>query len=162
MSRASASTLIVILCAAGTLPLTGGNAFAQAGSTGGAIGKQGKTVSGSETEDQGRTPQRKNAEGGGCKLESTWSNVAREGSSIWTISSDGTAVENGWGNVRGRAKLSGHRLVINWQGGLSQGIYVVTLNQACTGGSGTSTVTGGWDSGKVFSVTFTAIPATAH
>jgi hypothetical protein len=162
MGRAATSTVMVILYATGTLPLTGGNAFAQARSTGGTVGKQGKPVSGSETEDQGRTPQRKNTAGAGCKLESTWSNVAHEGSSIWTISSDGTAVENGWGSARGRATLSGHRLVINGQTALSHGVYVVTLNQACTGGSGTTTVTGGWDNGRVFSIAFTAIPAPAH
>jgi hypothetical protein len=162
MSWAATSTALVILYAIAALPLTERNAFAQAGSTGGTIGKQGKSASGSETEDQRRTPQRKNAAGAGCKLGSTWSNVAPSGSSIWTISSDGTAVENGMGNARGRAVLSGHKLVITWRTTLNQGTYAIILNQACTAGSGTVTITGGIGNGGVGSSTFAAIPGSAN
>jgi hypothetical protein len=136
-------------------------ALAQAGSTGGTIGKQGKSVSGSE--DQHPTPHRKNSVGAGCNLGATWSNVFSGGSSIWTISPNGTAVENGGGNARGHAALSGHRLVINMHNIFSQGIYVVTLNQACTAGSGTISITGGHMAGTVIPIiTFTTIPTPAN
>jgi hypothetical protein len=139
--------------------------LAQAGSTGGTIGKQGKSASGSEPEDPSPTPQRphrKNAAGAGCKLASTWSNVAPAGSSIWTISSNGTAVENGMGNARGRAVLSGHNLVITWQTTTSQGTYAITLSQDCTAGNGTVIITAGPYSGLGGSSTFTAIPRPAN
>jgi hypothetical protein len=162
LSRPATSTAVVILYVMAALPLTARNAFAQAGSTGGTIGKHGKSVSGSETEDQRRTPQRKNAAAAGCKLGSAWSNVAPAGSSVWTISSDGTALENGMGNARGRAVLSGRRLVITWRTTLNQGTYAITLNQACTAGSGTVAVVGGLLNGQVFSTTFTAMAAPAN
>jgi hypothetical protein len=136
--------------------------LAQAGSTGGTIAKQGKSVSGSDTEDQHRTPHRKNAAGAGCKLGATWSNATPGGSSAWTISSDGTAVEQGMGNARGRATLSGHKLVITYHSSFDQGTYVVTLNQACTAGSGTVAQVGGPFNGQVFSITFTATTGSAN
>jgi hypothetical protein len=136
--------------------------LAQAGSTGGTIGKQGKSVSGTETEDQHHAPQRKNSTGAGCKLGSKWSNVTTAGSSTWTISSDGTAVENGMGNARGRAVLSGHRLVITWHTTASQGTYAITLDHGCTAGSGTVTATAGRFGNGVHSATFTAIPGPAN
>jgi hypothetical protein len=136
--------------------------LAQAGSTGGTIGKQGKSVSGTETGDERRTPQRKNSAGAGCKLGSTWSNVTSAGSSTWTISSNGAAVENGMGNARGRAVLSGHRLVITWHTTATQGTYTIALDHGCTAGSGTVTATGGRFGNGVHSATFTAIPGPAN
>jgi len=135
--------------------------LAQAGSTGGTIGKQGKSVSGTETGDR-RTPERKNSAGTGCKLGSTWSNVTSAGSSTWTISSDGTAVERGMGSARGRAVLSGHKLVITWHTTASQGTYAITLNQNCTAGNGTVTAASGRFGDGVHSATFTAIPGPAN
>jgi hypothetical protein len=147
---------------AALLPATT-TAVAQAGSTGGTIGKTDKSVSGTEAEDQRHAPRRKNAAGAGCRLGATWSNVfSGGGTSVWTISSDGTAVEQGMGNARGRATLSGHKLVISYQWSLGQGTYVMTLNQDCSAGSGRATATGGWDAGKVWSATFTAIPGSAN
>src|SRR5437867_858736 len=112
MSRAAASTAVITLYAIAALLLTERNACAQSGSTGGTVGKREKSISGTEPGDERSTPQRKNSAGAGCKLGSTWSNVTSDGGgSIWTISSDGTAVERGLGNARGRAVLSGHRLI---------------------------------------------------
>jgi hypothetical protein len=90
-----------------------------------------------------------------CKLGAVWvGEVGGVGSSVWTISSDGTAIERGLGNAQGHATLSGHTLTITFHTGLNNGVYVVQLNRSCTNGSGKATVLGGFGTG-VYSIVFT-------
>jgi hypothetical protein len=140
-------------------------AMAQAGSTGGTVGKQDKGASGgeepAEPKSQSQRSQRhavaapRESSEASCKLGAVWSGeVAGVGSSVWTISSDGTAIERGLGNAQGHASLSGHTLTITFHTGLNNGNYVVQLNRSCTNGSGKATVLGGFGTG-VYSIVFT-------
>jgi hypothetical protein len=140
-------------------------AMAQAGSTGGTVGKQDKDASGgeepAEPKSQSQRSQRhavaapRESSEASCKLGAVWSGeVAGVGSSVWTISSDGTAIERGLGNAQGHASLSGHTLTITFHTGLNNGNYVVQLNRSCTNGSGKVTVLGGFGTG-VYSLVFT-------
>jgi hypothetical protein len=140
-------------------------AFAQAGSTGGTLGNTDKSISGereeprqpAEPRPRHTAPQPK-ASSAACKLAMIWSNdLSGYGTSVWTISADGAAVEQGIGNARGHATLSGHTLTINWRTGADQGIYAITLNQACTAGTGKFAVTGGMLPGRSATATFTAM-----
>jgi hypothetical protein len=128
--------------------------LAQAGSTGGVIGKQDKSVSGEESAPPKRSsaPVKKRsstAETGNrvhthsakksatrCKLAATWRNQAPAGNSTWTITADGTATEQGMGFAQGHATLTDHELVINWRTLLASGRYVIELNRNCSGGTG--------------------------
>jgi len=145
---------------AGTLSLV------QAGSTGGNVGQVDKSTSGVIE----KTPQSKQPKSlrqvtpteASCKLASVWANeVSGLGSSVWTITSDGTATEQGLGGGHGHAVLSGHTLTINFRTAVNFGKYSVLLNQACAGGSGKSTVLGGFLAG-VYNVNFTAAPAATN
>ena len=82
-------------------------------------------------------PAYAHGEGPTCTLASVWSATVSElGQSTWTISDDGTAVEQGLGNARGRATLSGKTLTIQWRAGEVTGDYVVSLNDDCSAGTG--------------------------
>jgi hypothetical protein len=109
----------------------------------------------------GQTPQSSrqvNAPQTTCSLARVWSNQVSDGiSSVWTISADGTATEQGRGNAHGHAVLSGRTLTITWGIAISHGNYVVKLNQACTAGIGKTTVLGGISAGDVKNMTFTAV-----
>jgi hypothetical protein len=73
----------------------------------------------------------------GCTLASVWAGqVSDGGSSTWIISADGTAVEEGLDNARGRATMEGRKLTILWDTGRGSGDYVIQLNNDCTTGSG--------------------------
>ena len=125
-------------------------AMAQAGSTGGTLGNTDKSISGNrEVPRQPAEPRQHHAapkakaSAASCNLASVWANQVSDGiSSIWTITADGTATEHGRGSARGRAVLSGHTLTITWSIGIANGNYIVHLNQACTAGTGTTTVLG--------------------
>jgi hypothetical protein len=136
------------------------SALAQAGSTGGTIGKRDKSISGGEEVPSSRAPikpQHANAPNVTCSLAKVWVNRVSDGrGSIWTITADGTATEQGRGNAQGHATLSGHTLIITWRISISNGNYVVHLNKDCTSGSGKTTVLGGVAAGDVLDVTFTA------
>jgi hypothetical protein len=143
--------------------------FAQAGSLGGTIGKQDKSISGQEEQPTTQAPVRhhgtteKSTGSFHCKLASVWSNeVAGWGTSAWTISPEGTAVERGLGNARGHATISGHTLTIIYHTALNNGTYVMRLNPACTNGSGRATVLGGVNSGQIYTAIFTATAAPAN
>ena len=137
-------------------------AMAQAGSTGGTVGKQDKSVSGSEEPAEPKSqrnqhhavsPPREFAEGP-CKLASVWAGeVAGVGSSVWTISSDGTAIERGLGNAQGHASLSGHTLTIIFHTAFNNGTYVMQLSRTCSNGSGKTTILGGIPAGAVYTRT---------
>ncbi|MGA8614183.1 MAG: hypothetical protein WB760_21405 [Xanthobacteraceae bacterium] len=137
-------------------------AMAQAGSTGGTVGKQDKSVSGSEEPAEPKSqrnqhhavsPPRESAEGP-CKLASVWAGeVAGVGSSVWTISSDGTAIERGLGNAQGHASLSGHTLTIIFHTAFNNGTYVMQLSRTCSNGSGKTTILGGIPAGAVYTRT---------
>jgi hypothetical protein len=139
-------------------------AMAQAGSTGGTVGKQDKSVSGSEepAEPKSRrnrghavSPPRQASEGS-CKLASIWANeLAGVGSSVWTISSDGAATERGLGSAQGHASLSGHTLTISYRTSVNNGTYVIQLNRTCSDGSGKVTILGGLLTGSVYNAVFT-------
>ena len=136
--------------------------FAQAGSTGGTVGKTDKSISGEQEYERGRSSAAKaqhvNAPQAACPLARAWSNQVSDGiSSVWTISADGTATEQGRGNAHGHAVLSGRTLTITWSITISHGNYVINLNQACTAGTGKTTVLGGVSAGDVKNVTFTAV-----
>lgn len=153
--------LIATLVSIGMLMSLPANAFAQAGSTGGNIGQVDKSSSGVITETpQLQQPKKRgpiNPTAASCKLASVWANeVSGVGSSVWTITSDGTATEQGLGSGQGHASLSGHTLTITFRTAINNGTYSVRLNQACTGGSGKTMVLGGIPAGAVYSVTFTA------
>jgi hypothetical protein len=92
-------------------------------------------------------------------LAKVWTNQVSDGiSSIWTITADGTATEQGRGNAQGHAVLFGRTLTITWRISVANGNYVVQLNQACTAGTGKVVVLGGFMAGDVKNVTFTAVP----
>jgi hypothetical protein len=136
-------------------------AMAQAGSTGGTVGKQDKSASGGEEPAEPKSQHSRHASApresseASCKLGAVWAGeVAGVGSSVWTISSDGTAIERGLGNAQGHASLSGHTLTITFHTTLNNGNYVIQLNRSCTNGSGKTTVLGGLGTG-VYSVVFT-------
>jgi hypothetical protein len=73
-----------------------------------------------------------------CGLAAVWSaNLTGLGSSIWTITADGAAVEQGLGNARGTASIVGRRLTINWASGPdAAGDYIIDLNNDCISGRG--------------------------
>jgi hypothetical protein len=164
--RRGKSALLPCKIALATSLLTGMSSavFAQ-GSTGGNIGQHDKSSSGAfeaPAQSAPAKPQpktRTNASAAAsCRLAGTWANeVANLGSSVWTITEDGTATEKGLGNAQGHAVLSGHRLTITWHTVGANGNYIVQLNQACTGGSGKTIALGGYLAGSVWSVTFTAV-----
>lgn len=134
-------------------------AFAQGGSAGGTVGQHDKSSSGGfELPKPHPQPGRQSNSAGGrpCKLAMVWANTIDSGTSTWTISADGTAVEQGLGNARGHAVLSGHTLTINYTTALDHGIYVMTLNPSCTEATGRITVTGGFMPGRTSKATFTA------
>jgi hypothetical protein len=171
MRKAIAPTGIAVLAVL-AVTATSNASFAQAGSTGGTIGKMDKSLSGEQREEAPaqthptQSRARANAEAGrpsnaACKLAAVWANeIAGLGSSVWTITADGTATEQGLGRAHGHAVLSGHGLRIAYSTLMSTGNYVVQLNQTCTGGSGETTVVSGYAAGTVRHVTFTAAPAT--
>jgi hypothetical protein len=141
-----------------------GTAFAQAGSMGGTVGKQDKSVSGSEEPAEPKSPHNprhavsppKQSSEASCKLASIWANeLAGVGSSVWTISSDGTAIERGLGSAQGHASLSGHTLTISYHTSLNNGTYVIQLNRTCSDGSGKVTILGGMLTGTVYNAVFT-------
>jgi hypothetical protein len=134
-------------------------ALAQAGSTGGTVGKQDKSVSGtvepSEPKSHGAVSPPRGPSEVSCKWASVWANeVAGLGSSVWTISSDGSAIERGFANAQGHASLSGRTLAIIFRSSVNNGNYVMRLNRSCTNGSGKVTVTNGIGAG-VYSAIFT-------
>jgi hypothetical protein len=137
-------------------------AMAQAGSTGGTIGNTDKSISGDlevprqpAKPRQHRAAPKAKASLASCNLGSVWANQVSDGiSSIWTITADGTATEQGRGSAKGHAMLSGHTLTITWSIGIANGNYIVHLNEACTAGTGTTTVLGGVSAGDVKSVIF--------
>jgi hypothetical protein len=140
-------------------------AMAQAGSTGGTVGKQDKSISGSEEPAELKShhavsPPRGSSEAS-CKWAAVWANeVAGLGSSVWTISSDGTAIERGFANALGHASLSGRTLTIIFRSGVNNGNYVMQLNRSCTNGSGKVTVLNGLASG-VYNAIFTRTPSSS-
>ena len=144
------------------LSLSGIHASAQSGSVGGTIGNKDKGVSGGHES----APPRRVARPApapratpACKLASVWSNeVSGLGTSVWTISAGGVAIERGIGNALGRASLAGRNLSISFHTCCNNGTYVVQLDAACTSGHGKATVIGGWSAGTVYPVTFTAVP----
>jgi hypothetical protein len=141
-------------------------AMAQAGSTGGTVGNQDKSVSGGEepaapksqsprSERHVGSPAR-GASDASCKLASVWAGeVAGVGSSVWTISSDGAASERGMGNAQGHASLSGRTLTIIFHTAFNNGTYVMQLNGTCSNGSGKVSILGGVPAGAVYSAVFT-------
>lgn len=61
------------------------------------------------TNDIAKTP-------GTCTLSGTWvHNTEGIGTTTWTITSDGTATEEGIGYAKGKATLNGNTLRIDWQ-----------------------------------------------
>jgi hypothetical protein len=136
-----------------------GSAFAQAGSTGGTLGNTDKSISGDREEPRRAPPHAKTSTPTSCKLAMVWANqINGFGSSVWTISADGTAVESGLGNGHGHAVMSGHSLTINYTTTLDQGIYAMTLNRDCTGATGKVTSISGLTTlpGRTAAATFTA------
>jgi hypothetical protein len=149
-------------------------AMAQAGSTGGTLGNTDKSISGERREEPAEPksrPQRnqhhavtapKQSSEASCKLAAVWANeIAGVGSSVWTISSDGTAIERGLGSAQGHASLSGHTLTIIFRTALNNGTYVMQLNRTCSDGSGKVTVLGGIPAGAVYSAVFTRTPSSS-
>jgi hypothetical protein len=133
----------------------------QAGSTGGNVGQVDKSSSGVITEApqsrQAKKPEPVSRSLASCKLASVWANeVSGVGHSVWTIAADGTATEQGLGGGHGHATLSGRTLSITFRTFANNGIYSVRLNEACTAGSGKTTVLGGIPAGAVYEVTFTS------
>ena len=142
-------------------------AMAQAGSTGGTVGKQDKSVSGSEEPAEPKSRSRhvvsppKGSSEASCKLAAVWAGeVAGVGSSVWTISSDGTAIERGLGGAQGHASLSGHTLTIVFHTNLNNGTYVMHLNGTCSNGSGNVNVLGGFGAGT-YTAVFTRTPSSS-
>jgi hypothetical protein len=137
--------------------------FAQAGSTGGTLGNNDKSISG-DREQHRRSGDREERKpvaphaASNCKLESVWANeLSGTGSSIWTISSDGSAVEKGLCNATGHASLAGRNLTIKYHASCDDGVYTVQLNASCTAGSGKAVVLVGLLSGTVRGVTFSRV-----
>ncbi|HZP77415.1 MAG TPA: hypothetical protein VFB45_14830 [Pseudolabrys sp.] len=151
-----------VICSALALNLCVG-ASAQSGSTGGTIGNVNKQAHGSDDRARPRHVSPSTAAprpASKCKLASVWANeVANLGSSVWTISADGAAVERGLGAAQGRASLAGGTLTIRWRTCCSGGTYVVRVNASCSAGTGKVTVLDGLGAGTVNPVTFTAIPS---
>jgi hypothetical protein len=136
------------------------------GSIGGTIGQHDKSTSGTlggqeppaSPQQRQSAPPKKTSEAS-CKLASGWSNqVTGVGTSVWTISADGMAVERGMGSALGHARMAGRNLTITWRTGLNEGTYAIHLDAACGSGTGNVTVTGGLMSGAVYNATFTAVP----
>jgi hypothetical protein len=142
-----------------------GAACAQAGSTGGTLGNTDKSISG-EREQPRRSDdheKRKSAAPhatSNCKLASVWANEMSGlggGSSIWTISSDGSAAEKGLCNGQGHASLVARNLTIKWHNSCDDGVYTVQLNESCTAGSGKAVILVGAFTGLVRTVTFSRV-----
>jgi hypothetical protein len=154
------AALGIALSAAGALA-----AFAQAGSTGGTLGNTDKSISGEREQPRHSEnhEKRKSAAphaSSNCKLASVWANEMSGvggGSSIWTISSDGSAVEKGLCNATGHASLAGRTLTIRWHNSCNDGVYTVQLNESCTAGSGKAAIVAGMLSGDVRTVTFSRV-----
>lgn len=141
------------------------SALAQAGNAGGTIGKQDKSISGGQRQApmHPHAGTKKSTERSHCKLESVWSNqVSGVGSSVWTISSTGEAVEQGMGGAQGRSTMSGRNLTITWHTGLNNGTYVIQLDQTCAAGSGKLLILGGWGAGSFYTSTFTSTRSSAN
>src|SRR5262249_42183213 len=71
-----------------------------------------------------------------CKLASVWSNHTSAGDSTWTISANGTAIEQGMGFARGHATISGRTLTITFNTLLNNGKYIMQLDENCTSAKG--------------------------
>jgi hypothetical protein len=153
---------IMLVTVALSAPFTG-TAFAQAGSTGGTLGNTDKSISGEReqprrSEDhEKRKPAAPHASSN-CKLASVWANeMANTGSSVWTISADGSASEKGLCNASGHASLVGRTLTIRWHAACNDGVYTVQLNESCTAGSGKAAVVEGLGTGTVYTLTFSRV-----
>jgi hypothetical protein len=157
------SCAAIMLVAVALLVPHGRAAFAQAGSTAGTLGNTDKSISG-EREQPRRSEdheKRKSAAphaSSNCKLASVWANeMSGAGSSIWTISADGSASEKGLCNASGHASLVSRTLTIRWHAACNDGVYTVQLNESCTAGSGKAAVVEGLGTGTVYTLTFSRV-----
>jgi hypothetical protein len=152
--------IAIVIAVAACLPV---QALAQ-GSVGGTVGQHDKSTSGTFDDQGPRAQPRKSSNAspaakpsGGCALASVWQNdVPGVGNSKWTITPDGTATEQGMGAAKGHASMSGRTLTITYATAVNNGVYVMQLNQDCSGASGKIKVTGGMLSGLNLTATFTA------
>jgi len=101
---------VIILFAGGSL------AFGQAGSTGGAIGKTDKSISGTEaapnSRSEKRTPERANGPSLCDKVAGSWMWRWLNNSAVVTLSADGTSSASN-GNS-GSWTCAGRTVVVNW------------------------------------------------
>jgi hypothetical protein len=150
MNRITGLIAIVFVCGILSLGTTCGSAFAQAGSTGGTIGKKGKSVSGGDDttrETQAKRPAQAVtrhspvSRPASCKsVHSTWSVDAEGlGSATMTVMASGMFTTQGLGNPSGSFNISGRTVKANWRSsdGYS-GVTRVELSSDCTHGRGIS------------------------